>query len=132
MGQLWFGFSGMDLFAGFFTLTFICFFGFFIYTMIAQARRASKQRRMDDAAPRLTVEARVVTKRTEVDSHRHHNSATHTGYTSYSTNYYATFQFESGDRLELAVNGLDYGMLVEGDHGQLSFQGSRFLGFMRS
>ncbi|MBQ4627771.1 MAG: DUF2500 domain-containing protein, partial [Clostridia bacterium] len=48
-----------------------------------------------------------------------------------STTYYATFQFESGDRLELAVPSSEYGMLVEGDKGKLSFQGTRFLSFER-
>ena len=48
------------------------------------------------------------------------------------TTYYVTFQVESGDRMELAVDGEDYGMLVEGDRGRLSFQGTRYLGFERN
>ena len=36
-----------------------------------------------------------------------------------------------GDRLELPVDGSDYGLLVEGDTGKLSFQGTRYLGFQR-
>ena len=128
MGSWWLGFSGFEFF---FYLVFTLFIGFFIYTIVSQIRRNVKQRRRDDASPRLTVPATVVTKRTEVDSHCHTNATTHTRHVSYSTNYYVTFQFESGDRLELAVDGGDYGMLVEGDHGQLSFQGSRFLGFAR-
>ena len=128
MGNWWLGFSGFEFF---FYLVFTLFIGFFIYTIVSQIRRNVKQRRRDDASPRLTVPATVVTKRTAVDSRRHTNATTHTRHVSYSTNYYATFQFESGDRLELAVDGGDYGMLVEGDRGQLSFQGSRFLGFAR-
>ena len=42
-----------------------------------------------------------------------------------------TFQVESGDRIELQVKGNEYGMLVEGDYGKLSFQGTRYLGFER-
>ena len=42
------------------------------------------------------------------------------------------FQVESGDRMELTVSGSDYGYLVEGDHGKLTFQGTRFLGFERA
>ncbi len=45
--------------------------------------------------------------------------------------YYVTFEVESGDRIEFAVRGQDYGMLVEGDTGRLSFQGTRFLDFER-
>ena len=59
---------------------------------------------------------------------RHHtdNTMMHT-----FTTYYATFQVESGDRMELEVDGSDYGMLVEGDIGKLMFQGTRYLGFER-
>lgn len=48
-----------------------------------------------------------------------------------STRYFATFQVESGDRMELQMNGQDYGMLVEGDRGRLTFQGTRYLDFQR-
>ena len=46
-----------------------------------------------------------------------------------STWYYATFQVESGDRMELSIPDRDYGYLVEGDRGSLAFQGTRFLSF---
>lgn len=42
-----------------------------------------------------------------------------------------TFQVESGDRIEFIVNGYEYGMLLEGDMGKLSFQGTRYLSFDR-
>ena len=47
------------------------------------------------------------------------------------TYYYATFQVESGDRMEFSLTGPEYGMLLEGDSGKLSFQGTRYLGFER-
>ena len=34
--------------------------------------------------------------------------------------------------MELSVSGSEYGMLVEGDRGGLSFQGTRYLSFERS
>ena len=49
-----------------------------------------------------------------------------------STSYYVTFQVESGDRMEFAVTGAEYGLLIEGDQGALTFQGTRYLGFQRS
>lgn len=52
-------------------------------------------------------------------------------HTSTSTTYYATFQFDSGDRLELHIPGREYGMMAEGDVGDLTFQGTRYLGFDR-
>lgn len=79
-------------------------------------------------SPRLTVPAKVVAKRMEVDSHYHGNSGGMTGMST-DTTYYVTFQVESGDRMELSVDDSEYGMLVEGDEGKLTFQGSRYLGF---
>ena len=53
-------------------------------------------------------------------------------HTTSSTWYYVTFLVDSGDRMELSVSGSEYGMLVEGDRGRLSFQGTRYLSFERS
>lgn len=74
-------------------------------------------------SPKLTVPAEVVTKRTKTSGGSGDSSA--------STWYYATFQVESGDRMELAVNGSQYGMLADGDIGMLTFQGTRFGAFER-
>ena len=87
-----------------------------------------KEWNKNNHSPRLTVPATVVAKRTNVSRHRHGgNDTLHTT----STTYFATFQFESGDRLELMMDGYAYGMLVEGDEGDLTFQGTRYLGFER-
>ena len=43
-----------------------------------------------------------------------------------------TFEFESGDRLELHVASNEYGYLVEGDMGKLTFQGTRYKNFERT
>lgn len=123
---------GFGLMEAIFPIFFLVFFGFFIYTMVTSISRGAKERRRNDAAPRLTVPASVAAKRTQVGTTRHHNAATHTSHTRYNTSYFATFQFESGDRLEFSLRPEEYGMLVEGDHGRLSFQGTRFLGFERS
>ena len=84
----------------------------------------------NNQSPRLTVEARVVTKREDVGVH-HHNDANGTMHTTHSTWYYVTFEVESGDRMEFNVTGNEYGMLIEGDAGKLTFQGTRYLGFER-
>ena len=52
-------------------------------------------------------------------------------YTTTNTMYYVTFQMESGDRMEFQVSGIEYGMLAEGDTGELTFQGTRYLAFER-
>ena len=82
-------------------------------------------------SPRLTVDATVVAKRDHV-SHHHHHNANGGMHTTRSTSYYVTFQVESGDRMELKLSGSEYGLLVEGDHGKLTFQGTRYLGFQRN
>ena len=38
-------------------------------------------------------------------------------HTHTATSYFATFQVESGDRIEFLVSGSEYGMLAEGDSG---------------
>ena len=90
--------------------------------------RELSQRNRNNHSPRLTVEATVVAKRQSFSSHRSGGEM----HTTTSTRYFATFQVESGDRMELTVSGSDYGMLVEGDIGKLSFQGTRYLGFERN
>ena len=122
------GFSIVDRI---FPLVFLLMLGFVLYTLISSIAARAQEKRKNDASPRLTVPAAVVTKRAQVGTTHHHNAATNTGGTYYNTKYFATFQFESGDRLELSVSPGEYGMLVEGDRGQLSFQGTRYLGFVR-
>ncbi len=120
----------MEFLFAVFPLLFLGVFGLVFYTIISGLARDAKREKKNDASPRLTVQATVVAKREEMLRHRH-NSTNGMSHSHYSTNYYATFQFESGDRLELPVEGFEYGMLVEGDKGRLSFQGTRFLGFER-
>ncbi len=110
-----------------FTLVFVLVIGTFIVTIVRGIGEWGK----NNASPRLTVKAVVVAKRTKV-GHHHHNNGTAMSHSSSYTNYYVTFEVESGDRIELNVNGNEYGMLAEGDQGELSFQGTRYLGFSRT
>ena len=109
----------MDLIFNIFPILFLAFFGLIFGTVISTMVKNGKQNRKNDNSPRLTCEATVVTKRTKVwgDHSR--------------TTYYATFQFESGDRLELEIPHNQFGYLVEGDKGKLTFQGNRFMSFER-
>jgi hypothetical protein len=47
------------------------------------------------------------------------------------TAYFATFELESGERLEFVLSGRAYGLLAEGDSGTLTYQGTRYHGFER-
>lgn len=106
-----------------FMMVFILILGTFVFMMVKNIAQWNK----NNHSPRLTVEARVVGKRDQVSRHHHNHDNHH--HTSTSTTYYVTFQFESGDRLELQVRNNEYGYLIEGDKGTLTFQGTRYLGF---
>lgn len=110
------GFGFFRVFPVFFFAVFALVFGIIIATLVQNARK----NRANNNSPRVTSAAEVVTKRTHVWGDHSH------------TDYYATFQFASGDRLELEVPHNQFGYLVEGDHGNLTFQGTRFLEFERT
>ena len=115
-------FSG-DGFISIFFLLFIVAFVAILGMILVTFVRELSQRNRNNHSPRLTVEA----KRQSFSSHRSGGEM----HTTTSTRYFATFQVESGDRMELQMNGQDYGMLVEGDRGRLTFQGTRYLDFQR-
>ena len=124
MGSIGYSNFGFGGFGVMFFLTSTLVFGIFVFVFV----KLITQWNRNNNSPRLTVPARIVAKRTNVSHHHHHG----TGHMStHSTSYYVTFQVESGDRMELHVNGSEYGMLVEGDEGRLTFQGTRYLGFER-
>ncbi|MBQ8921204.1 MAG: DUF2500 domain-containing protein [Oscillospiraceae bacterium] len=105
-----------------------------IAIVIAAIRRNAARDRQNRNAPRLTVQARVIAKRMDVRRHQNYREPdSGTFYDGTSTTYYfATFEVESGDRMELELPGEEYGLLVEGDTGVLNFQGTVFLSFARS
>ena len=116
-----------SLFPIFFVIVFVAVLGGVVFTIVSGA----KLWHTNNQSPRLTVDATVVSKRTNVSHHHHAGHDGMAGHTSTSTRYYVTFQVESGDRMELPLSGREYGMLVEGDRGRLHFQGTRYLGFDR-
>ena len=132
MGLGYSGFGiGFSAFNIMFTIMFVLVIGVFIVTIVKGISTWNE----NNHSPRLTVTAEVVSKRTDVTHHSHANAGDMTGahgyHTSSSTWYYVTFQVESGDRMEFSVSGSEYGMLADGDKGNLSFQGSRYLSFER-
>ncbi len=121
--MLGFGLS-YDLFQILFTIPFVLVAAVIVITIVRNLRQWHK----NNQSPRLTVPATVVAKRTNVT---HFQGGSNGAQHHTSTAYYATFQVESGDRMELSLPGREYGLLAEGDTGKLSFQGTRFLGFAR-
>lgn len=71
----------------------------------------------------LKVKAKVVSKRMYYSKSRNFDLL--------YTYCYATFEVESGERMELSVPYNEYGLFVEGDQGVLEFQGTQFLSFVR-
>ena len=116
---------------GMFQIMFFIVFGLAISTVFISLIKGVEEWNKNNHSPRLTVPATVVTKRTDVTRRRSGGTNGHHHYHT-STNYYVTFEVESGDRMELHLSGTEYGLLVEGDHGKLSFQGTRYLGFERT
>ena len=122
------GFALMDRL---FPLMFLVVFIFIISTIVGSLVSGAKWKHKNDQSPRVTADAKVVSKRMQVGQNRQ-SSGDNDMMRSYTySKYFVTFEFESGDRLELLVDGSDYGLLVEGDTGKLSFQGTRYLGFQR-
>lgn len=99
-------------------------------TIIVRAIKGTKEWTKNNNSPVLTVEAEVVAKRMAVRGSHHHNGAGVAHSSAYTT-YFVTFEVTSGDRIEFIVPDKEYGILVEGDIGQLTFQGTRYQGFVR-
>jgi hypothetical protein len=122
------GFSMFGLFDTFFPFLFGTIFllviGMFFFVII----RGIGQWNHNNHSPRLSVPAKVVSRR----QHHEHHAAANSGTGMGSTSYYVTFEVESGDRMEFHLTGKEYGMLAEGDEGMLTFQGTRYHGFERN
>ncbi len=115
-------------------LPFIVFIIFIVVigTFVISALRGVSEWNSNNNSPLLIVNAKVIAKRTDVKRHSHnHAGETSMNHTTYSSSYYVTFEVESGSRMEFLVPGKEFGLLIEGDAGSLSFQGTRFKGFER-
>jgi hypothetical protein len=109
----------------------IAFIAGFIIVMLI---KGGIQWRKNNNSPVLTVGVKVVAKRMAVSRHlppHHHGHGMPMNHATSTSTYFVTFEAETGDRLELGVPDKEYGMLVEGDTGKLTFQGTRYKGFER-
>ncbi|MGG3914196.1 DUF2500 domain-containing protein [Rossellomorea vietnamensis] len=111
-----FMFQAVPIFIG---IIFVIVISFILFSAVKGVTQWSQ----NNQSPTLNVWAKVLGKRTAVKGGGESRAYSH---------YYITFEVESGDRMELKVKDMDYGMLVEGDEGELTFQGTRYLGFERS
>ena len=90
--------------------------GFVVFMIV----KTVSQSEMNASAPEQRFKAAVAAKRTEVF-----------GGENAHTRYYATFELPNGERMELSMNGRQYGALAEGDTGILTRKGSSFVSFAR-
>jgi hypothetical protein len=116
--------TGIDKFAVIFIIFFVTIFviiaGGILFAIIHGVRQWNRNNQL----PVSTVPASVVTKRGQFSSGTENSSS--------STSYYVTFEIRGGERLEFQMLGAQYGQLAEGDHGQLTHQGTRYKGFDRT
>ncbi len=105
---------------------FLLVFGAIAYAVISSIA----QWMSDNAAPVETFEARVIAKRTKATQHQSANSTTNSSSRWTSHSYFVTFEYSNGQRREFGIKESEFGVLIEGDRGTLTFQGSRYKGFV--
>ncbi|CAM4452570.1 hypothetical protein FHS16_004071 [Paenibacillus endophyticus] len=103
-------------------------FGGFVITVVASTFlyvivRGIRTWIGNNASEAVTRSVTIVDKRTEVWGGSGDSSA--------STDYYITFEMDDRSRIELAVRADRYGLIVVGDQGELTHQGTRFKQFHR-
>lgn len=110
-------------------LVFVLVIGSILYTII----RGLSEWSYNNAQPILDVNARVVAKRTTTEGGggMHGDGMHNHSHRRIRTSHFSTFELDSGERLEFLLHGSNFGMLVEGDEGVLSYQGTRFNKFSR-
>lgn len=112
-----------EIFGVFFAVVLVFVIGIFIFVFTKIIGSWAK----NNHSPRLTIPCTVVAKRIDhSDGFAGHHEHMHI-----HTQYFVTFETENNDRMELAVMGHEFGLLIEGDKGNLTFQGTRYLGFDR-
>ncbi|MCI8539702.1 MAG: DUF2500 domain-containing protein [Oscillospiraceae bacterium] len=80
-------------------------------------------------APRLTVEAEIVARRTDVGRTVHLNGPSGKAHFGPARTCYVTFQMEDGSRMEFYLAADNCGRMAKGTRGRLTYRGTRYLGF---
>lgn len=118
------GFS-LNSVSGFATLAIILIFAGVLIRSIYRVLRALREKRTDNQAPVCTFRARVKSKRTE----ERDRGTNFMGVSAVCKVYFASFKGENGQEIELEIPSPDYERLEEGQEGELSYQGQRYLSF---
>lgn len=83
-------------------------------------------------SPIQTVPSKVVAKRFGVQHHMQGGGQDQMMTSHSQTTYFVTFELKNRHRLEFKIKNKEFGMLVEGDIGMLTYQGTRYKGFTRN
>ena len=112
------------LLPGFFILITVVILGMLVYLTL----KGMQQKKANDAAPIVTVDAKVKAKRIAVHHSAHQQSMNGVPLMakSHHTTYYATFALEGDQRLELQISEGQFQRLTEGERGKLTYQRKRF------
>ena len=112
------------LLPGFFVLITCVILGMLVYLTL----KGRKEKQANDAAPIVTVDAKVKAKRIAVHHSAHQQSMNGVPLMAKSshTTYYATFALEEDQRLELQISERQFQQLTEGERGKLTYQRKRF------
>ncbi|MEH6936490.1 DUF2500 domain-containing protein [Bacillus sp. JJ664] len=105
-----------------FPILFIFVFASIFLTLL----KVLKQWNDNNKQPKITVPATLITKSTKVIQHKRNHYIMPN-----PTSYLLTFEAESGESIELSVDGLTYGKFSENEIGILTFQGNRLIYFER-
>ena len=82
-----------------------------------------KQEKINNSLPQISVNAKVLTKRIDKSLR---SDVDESGFEE----YYVTFEMENGERQEFTLYyERDYNPLIEGSHGVLTYQGTRYISF---
>lgn len=112
------------LLPGFFILITVVILGMIVYLTL----KGMQEKKANDAAPIVTVDAKVKAKRIAVHHSAHQQSMNGVPLMakSHHTTYYATFALEGDQRLELQISEGQFQRLTEGERGKLTYQRKRF------
>ena len=109
-------------------LIFFTCIGFILYKLV----EGISEWHTNNQSPRENSSVKVVTKRQEVSHHINMNNMNNNmNQSTTSSRYFVTFEFSNGQRREFSVKNKVYGQIADGDKGQLTYQGTRFIDFYR-
>ena len=83
--------------------------------------------RKNNRSPKIIELATVVAKRKRIVHHQNFDGSN----ASTSIMYYITFQMKNGNSMECLVPRKDYSLIVHGDIGRLTHQGTKYISFER-